>query len=174
MKKILLAFVMITIITALQAQRNKKSTSQSTTGYAVTAAEKGGKSWKEVRLIDVTTGSIVKTIYESTRESEALNARTGKAVVKKDPVNSQPVSASFTTPLIQKKVVNLDAELNKGIGNIVKSETRTIIMKQNMPYDKPFATNSAALAYDKKHERLYYTPMNIGQLRYIDLRSGKI
>jgi hypothetical protein len=40
--------------------------------------------------------------------------------------------------------------------------------------DKPFATNSAALAYDKKHDRLYYTPMGINQLRYIDIKSGKI
>ncbi|MDB5197873.1 MAG: C-terminal target protein [Flaviaesturariibacter sp.] len=38
--------------------------------------------------------------------------------------------------------------------------------------DKPFATLSAACAYDKKHERLYYTPMGINQLRYIDLKSN--
>ncbi|MCW3073448.1 MAG: C-terminal target protein [Flaviaesturariibacter sp.] len=37
--------------------------------------------------------------------------------------------------------------------------------------DKPFATLSAACAYDKKHERLYYVPMGINQLRYIDLKS---
>jgi hypothetical protein len=36
---------------------------------------------------------------------------------------------------------------------------------------KPFATNSAACAYDKKHDRLYYTPMNIAELRYIDLKG---
>jgi hypothetical protein len=40
----------------------------------------------------------------------------------------------------------------------------------------PFATFSAACAYDKKHNRLYYTPMFINELRYIDLnaRSPKI
>ncbi|HEV7330686.1 MAG TPA: T9SS type A sorting domain-containing protein [Flavisolibacter sp.] len=36
---------------------------------------------------------------------------------------------------------------------------------------KPFATNSAACAYDKKNNRLYYTPMGIAQLRYIDLKA---
>jgi hypothetical protein len=36
---------------------------------------------------------------------------------------------------------------------------------------KPFATTSAACAYDKKHNRLYYTPMGIAQLRYIDLKA---
>jgi hypothetical protein len=34
---------------------------------------------------------------------------------------------------------------------------------------QPFSTFSAACAYDKKHNRLYYTPMGINQLRYIDL-----
>jgi hypothetical protein len=42
----------------------------------------------------------------------------------------------------------------------------------DMQTDKPFATNSAAMAYDKKHERLYYTPMGINQLRYIDLKAS--
>ncbi len=38
----------------------------------------------------------------------------------------------------------------------------------------PFATGVAAMAYDKKNNRLYYTPMFIDQLRYIDLRSMKV
>jgi hypothetical protein len=36
----------------------------------------------------------------------------------------------------------------------------------------PFATFSAALAYDQKHERLYYTPISVNQLRYIDLKGN--
>lgn len=35
----------------------------------------------------------------------------------------------------------------------------------------PFATGVAAAAFDKKHNRLYYTPMFVDQLRYIDLRG---
>ena len=35
----------------------------------------------------------------------------------------------------------------------------------------PFSTFSAACAYDQKHNRLYYTPMFINQLRYIDLEA---
>lgn len=38
----------------------------------------------------------------------------------------------------------------------------------------PFATGVAAAAYDKKHNRLYFTPMFVDQLRYIDLRSMKV
>ena len=38
----------------------------------------------------------------------------------------------------------------------------------------PFATGVAATAYDKKNNRLYFTPMFIDQLRYVDLKSMKV
>lgn len=38
----------------------------------------------------------------------------------------------------------------------------------------PFSTGVAAMAYDKKNNRLYFTPMYIDQLRYIDLKSMKV
>src|SRR6185295_7961161 len=37
-----------------------------------------------------------------------------------------------------------------------------------------FGTGVAAVAYDKKHNRLYYTPMLIDQLRYIDLKTMNV
>lgn len=38
----------------------------------------------------------------------------------------------------------------------------------------PFGTGVAAVAYDKRHNRLYFTPMFIDQLRYIDLKTMKL
>ncbi len=37
-----------------------------------------------------------------------------------------------------------------------------------------FGTGVAAIAYDKKNERLYYTPMLVDQLRYVDLKTMKV
>ena len=37
-----------------------------------------------------------------------------------------------------------------------------------------FGTGVAAIAYDKRNNRLYYTPMFINQLRYIDLKTMKV
>ena len=37
-----------------------------------------------------------------------------------------------------------------------------------------FGTGVAAIAYDKNNNRLYYTPMFIDQLRYVDLKSMKV
>jgi hypothetical protein len=171
-QRLLLLLVMIGFITTLQAQKSDKA-SKKTTGYAITAVEKGGRSWREVRLVDVTTGEDVKTIFDSKQVTEPLNARTGKAV-KKDQVNSKTSTATFTMTAPEKKVVNLDQVLDKANGHHVQTYTRVVVIKQNVQSDKPFATNSAAMAYDKKHERLYYTPMSINQLRYIDVKSGKV
>ena len=38
----------------------------------------------------------------------------------------------------------------------------------------PFGTGVAAAAYDRRHNRLYFTPMFVDQLRYIDLKSMKV
>jgi hypothetical protein len=38
----------------------------------------------------------------------------------------------------------------------------------------PFNSGVAAIALDRKHNRLYYTPMMFNQLRYIDLNSMKV
>src|SRR5829696_5012718 len=38
----------------------------------------------------------------------------------------------------------------------------------------PFSTGVAAAAYDKRHNRLYYTPMFADQLRYVDLATMKV
>lgn len=162
MKKALLLLVMIFLITMAFAQKRKKA-EQPLTGYAITSVEKGGRSWKEVRHINITTGEEIKSIYQSKQETEAFNARTGNPVAKKD---------ATATKAPVKKVVNLDQELDAAQGKTVK--VRTVVVKGSAhQYDKPFATNSAAMAYDKKNERLYYTPMGINQLRYLDLKTNK-
>lgn len=174
-RQTLLLLVMISFITALQAQQNKKK-QDPLSGFAVTATEKGGRSWKEVRMVNITSGEEIKYVYNSKDEVEALNARTGKPVVKKNisPENNlRKVSVTSTPTSPAKKVVDLDQELDKAQGKTVHV-TRTVVYVNAVQPDKPFSTNSAAMAYDKKHERLYYTPMGINQLRYIDLKSGKI
>ena len=162
-KQILLLLVMITFITVSFSQKRQKK-SDDVTGYAITSVEKGGRSWREVRLVNFNNGEEISTVYQSKQETEAFNARTGSPVVKKDVVAAKaPV----------KKVVNLDQELAVANGSNVRVQ-RVVVYASRSSYDQPFSTNSAAMAYDKKHERLYYTPMGINQLRYIDLKTNKI
>lgn len=41
-------------------------------------------------------------------------------------------------------------------------------------FHAPFSTGVAAAAYDRDRNRLYFTPMFIDQLRYVDLRTNKV
>lgn len=41
-------------------------------------------------------------------------------------------------------------------------------------FQAPFSTGVAAAAYDRDRNRLYFTPMFIDQLRYVDLRTNKV
>jgi hypothetical protein len=55
---------------------------------------------------------------------------------------------------------------------------KAVAVKEDVRYgnflNAPFSTGVAAMAYDKKHGRLYFTPMFIDQLRYIDLKTMKV
>lgn len=158
MKRTLLFTFILASVLSVQAQKK----SEKITAYAITGVQKGSSNWTEVRLVDVTTGDEVQTVYSSATEAEILNARTGKPVTKRD------VATKFTgsnTPTLE-PVTQI---IKKEGGNTIIISRR--ISSAKASYDQPFATNSAACAYDKKHNRLYYTPMGIAQLRYIDLKA---
>jgi len=188
-RKLLLTVATILLIASVMAQKTKQIT-----GFAITAPQKGQSGWKEVRLIDMVTGDELRTIYKSNDEIEILNARTGNPVVKKE-MTATPASTKKVVDL-DRELDNKDAASNmqsytfqrngsiqglkldaekleqlkqKGLTNVVIANRE--FKNLQIQSDKPFATNSAACAYDKKHERLYYTPMGINQLRYIDLKE---
>ncbi len=159
---------------SLAAIAQKKS--ERTTAYVITSAERGNSKWTEVKLVDMTTGEEIQSVYESKSDVQALNARTKKPIEKKDIVAEyKNASGMMLTRTIEKKIETSNGQ-NATITittPVENQQPRKII--RNFSYviaDAPFATNSAACAYDKKHERLYYTPMGINQLRYLDLKSG--
>jgi hypothetical protein len=169
--KILLLLGAIAIVPSVNAQKNKKSKTTKTTGYAITAVEKGARGWKEVRLVDLQTGEVLKQVYDSRQEVQPLNARTGKPIEIAETKKSTPVAANVTIVEKPRKVVDLDQELDP---NRVVRKVVYIRKSPQVSMTEPFATNSAACALDERHDRLYYTPMGINQLRYIDLKSNKV
>jgi hypothetical protein len=155
-QKILLSVLCSSI--ALVALSQKK-----VTAYAITGSQKGNHSWSEVRKIDVSTGDEIESIYKKNQQIALLNARTGKPVIKKEVDQVSPERKMMvTSTLPDKKDEN---------GNPIRVTRLITLSSESIRGDLPFATNSAACAYDKKHDRLYYTPMGINQLRYIDLKS---
>ncbi len=140
--------------------------------YAITAPQMGQSKWTEVRQVDLKTGEVLKTSYLATDKPTVLNARTGKEITIKDPQPMvvkgravyQQTDGNVVVYITEKEAAGTPVEAPKNV-KVIR------IMKQNG--NSPFATNSAACAYDKKNQRLYYTPMGINQLRYIDLKGDK-
>ena len=125
--KILLTSFAVSLLFAAAAQKKQ------TLAFAITSSTKGTFQWSDVRLVDASTGALVRTIFDSKQPVTAFkvyHARSGQEIQVKD-----------------------------GQG---------VVRDQNA---LPFHGMSAALAYDKRHKRLYYTPIFINQLRYIDLSS---
>ncbi|HSU27971.1 MAG TPA: T9SS type A sorting domain-containing protein [Chitinophagaceae bacterium] len=168
-RKTLLLLTLISLVTLTHAQ--KKGKTQPIEGYAITATEKGSSGWKDVRLVNLLSGEEVKSVYQnsiSLDQVELLNARTGKPIEKKEQSSNGYNKVTITT----RKVVNLDQALDND-NNKMTDKIRKVVYVGGTRTNstQPFATNSAACAYDEKHDRLYYTPMSINQLRYIDLKS---
>jgi hypothetical protein len=58
------------------------------------------------------------------------------------------------------------------------STQKQLVLQSDLKYGNlfhaPFSTGVAAAAYDKRHNRLYFTPMFADQLRYVDLKTMKV
>ncbi len=104
-------------------------------------------------------------------------------------VQQQPSGWNYLRKLNLQTGEYSQALLNGGDGNIVAFDA--VSKKQLDPQtisnrsgnwigglgqstNAPFASGVAAIAYDRKNNRIYYTPMFIDQLRYIDLKSMKV
>lgn len=171
-RTILLSSAVTILLASVHAQKREAAN----TAYAITGAQKGSMSWAQVKLVNLSTGEEIQSVYSNGDEPQLLNARTGKAIAKKE-ILAEARTAKFTlsNPPSQGDVFiyKTDGDPAKTI-RFLKSQVfvdgKPLQMESALS-DKPFATYSAACAYDKKHERLYYTPMGINQLRYIDLKA---
>jgi hypothetical protein len=186
-RKLLLSLCTLAVCIAAQAQKK----AQRTTAYAITGAEKGSHRWMEVNLVDVTTGEVIAPVYQSKSEVKRLNARTGQPIVLSPktetttPVEEQQVRRRIQVQqvteeegirVVRKAPVQAEGSstvtLRDANGQVTTIRARRILVQGSAANKEvPFATNSAACAWDAKHKRLYYTPMGINQLRYIDLRA---
>lgn len=167
-QKLLLLSTFLFSLLAVNAQKKKSS---SVSAYAITAPQMGQSKWTEVREIDLRSGEVIKTILLNTDKPSILNARTGKPV--KSPARNLDESegkAFYRTSEGGTVTVIRIPGKQTPEGGDTKSR-KVIIIKKNDT--GPFATNSAACAYDRRNKRLYYTPMGINQLRYIDLRKNE-
>ena len=79
-------------------------------------------------------------------------------------------SGEFTTVLLN----GSDASMTAYDVSTKKAWKAIVDAKFGNYMQAPFSTGVAAMAYDKKNNRLYFTPMFIDQLRYVDLKTMKV
>jgi hypothetical protein len=121
------------------------------------------------KLLLLTTALCSTLLADAQKASQRAYAITGATkgsfawteVKQIDLGSGEVVQAVFDNQ--QSAFTVLQARSGKAIR--VKDERGTVANTLQLP----FATYSAACAFDKEHNRLYYTPMFVNELRYIDL-----
>ncbi len=120
---------------------------QSTVAYAITGQGKGSMFWSDIRALDMRSGNAMSTLYENGKTKFSfIDAETGR-VVDQMAYSNNTAGASSSTSVITAKSVS---------------------------YGTPSPTSlmSAAVAYDKRHDKLFFATMRTGQLIWLDLRSS--
>jgi hypothetical protein len=130
---------------------------QKITAYAITSPTKGSSKWCEIKLIDLATGQAETPVHIIDQAVEIVSSRSGKTIhTIAAPARKGQDTDSNSFLIIRR--------LNP---NPVLPEARNIAVDPN----QPFASTSAACGYDVQNDRLYFTPMGIPQLRYINLKD---
>jgi hypothetical protein len=120
---------------------------QNNIAFAITGQESSNFNWTDIRTIDMTSGVANATLFENGKTKFSfLDAETMTTV---DQVTFSGNTAGFQQ------------------GGTTASANKIII---NNP--SPTALMSAAIAYDKRHDKLFFASMHTGQLIWLDLRSN--
>jgi hypothetical protein len=124
--KILLSAFLIFISVFSIAQKGNKA-------YAITGQSSGNLNWTDIREIDLSTGKMSNTIFETGKTKFTLTGTSG--------------SKNFT-------------------------QLSNAVLPSGTPDSySPTQSMVAAAAYDKRHNKLFFTPMRIGELRWMELSS---
>ena len=101
--------------------------------YAITGQSNGNLNWTDIREIDLSTGKVFRTIFETGKTRFTLAETSGSKKL------TQPANA---------------------------------LLPNGTPDNySPTQSMVAAAAYDKRHNKLFFTPMRIGELRWMELSS---
>lgn len=177
--RILLSGVCILFFLFTTAQKNPNK------AFAVVSNEFGKAGWMNIQEIDLSTGQVIRTIFDKDNTSFVLTDATTKKKIINDQLTTQwnnRASGLSITNIAQKINAPLPAdgpkaEIIKTYSKITEAATKnkTIYNKEIRytrkiaRYDSPTASTVAAMAYDRRHNQLFFTPMRFGELRWIDL-----
>lgn len=167
----LIAFILFTLLLTAQKKSN--------TAFAIVSSDNSKAGWMNIQEIDLSTGQVLRTIFEKGKTNFDLLDGTTKRKITADKLtgNDNRLNVKGTAqsqPNIQ--ILTQESRSDNAalaIGNAIAKQRVTIvsptISSQYTKYDNPTATMVAAAAYDGRHNRLYFTPLRFGELRWLDL-----
>ena len=120
--------------------------SQGDLAYAITGQVNGNFNWTDIRSIDMASGNLNATIFENGKTKFSF------------------LDAESRRP-IDKIIIKVPSSIsNKLNGNISGQEVF-------ITNPSPTSLMSAAVAYDEKHDKLFFASMHSGRLVWLDLRA---
>jgi hypothetical protein len=120
---------------------------QSNLAYAITGEVNANFNWSDIRVIDMATGNTNSTLFENGKtQFSFIDAETGHHV-------DQLVLTGNPAVLQQ--------------NNVAVSASNILVTNPSPTYSM-----SAATAYDRRHDKLFFATMRTGQLVWLDLRSN--
>lgn len=123
--------------------------SQQDRAFAITGQGNGNFNWTDIRSIDMASGNASSVLFENGKTRFSYrDAETNNTI---DQLDLKEIPAQ-TLPNRQGKISNMEINL--------KNPSPTSLM-------------SAAIAYDKKHEKLFFASMHTGKLIWLDMRAHK-
>jgi len=120
---------------------------QSTLAYAITGEVNANFNWSDIRVIDMATGNTNSTLFENGKtQFSFIDAETGHHV-------DQLVLTG--NPAVMRQ------------NNVAVSASNILVTNPSPTYSM-----SAATAYDRRHDKLFFATMRTGQLVWLDLRNN--
>ncbi|MDQ2721179.1 MAG: T9SS type A sorting domain-containing protein [Bacteroidota bacterium] len=121
--------------------------SQDTRAFAITGQANKNFNWTDIRSIDMATGNADAVLFENGKTKFSFTDAETKKTVDQFKLQGNPATL---------KLNDFEGSSNK-------------ILLNN---PSPTALMSAAIAYDKKHDKLFFASMHTGKLIWLDLRAG--
>ena len=120
--------------------------SQQHAAFAITGQANRSFNWTDIRSIDISSGNVNAVLFENGKTKFSFtNAESRKPIDK----------------IALKVPVSVSQKLNG-----------SMMGPLSVTNPSPTFLTSAAIAYDKKHEKLFFASMHTGSLVWLDLRAG--
>jgi Secretion system C-terminal sorting domain len=123
-----------------------KGFSQESRAFAITGQANANFNWTDIRVLDMATGNTSSTLFENGKTKFSFTDAETRKAVDKFILQSSPSAVQQTGTGVTPAVA-------------FSNPSPTMLM-------------SAAAAYDKRHDKLFFASMRTGQLIWLDLRSN--